>query len=157
MGAMGAGGAARGAAAMLRALGGRQVQVLLPVPFQTDATQQQLGLAPAGLQAVALGPVVARNLWEATQPPQTQDGSLRAPSVTNRAEQYELLIAAEAVRAAAATWQITSGEALLLQARGIVHGGRTLNVLTVTTDYCGGEPYLYRILAVEQSDASGEG
>ena len=153
----GAGGAARSATAMLRVLGGGQVQVLLPVPYQTDATQQQLGMAPAGLQAVPLGPVVVRNLWEGTQPQATPNSLRGTPSVTKRAEQYELLIGAEAVRAAAAAWQIASGEEMLLEARGIVHGGRTLNVLTVTTDYSGGAPYLYRILAAEQSDASGEG
>ena len=46
---------------------------------------------------------------------------------------------------------------LLLQARGIMHGDRQLMVLAVTTDYCGAAPYMYRLRATEQSDASSEG
>jgi hypothetical protein len=146
---------ARTAAAMLRALGGGEVRLLLPVPYNTDATLQELGLATTGLEEVPVGPVVVRNLWQGTTslPAQGQ----RWSAAPNRAAQYELVISAEAVRAAAEARQIESGTELLNEARGIMNGAQRLSVMTITTDYCGGVPYLYRVLAMEQSDASGEG
>ena len=130
--------AAQAAVAMLRAQGGGQVRLLLPIPFEADANLQALGLALAEIEEVPLEPAAVRNLAEAN----------------SKATVYELLIPAKVVQAVADVRQIASGADLLRMARGVVNGDQRLTVVSVTTDYCGAVPYLYRMRAMEQSDAS---
>lgn len=133
--------AAEAVGALLRTQGGGQVRLRLPISLDADADQQALGLATAAIEAVPLEPVVVSRVAEAN----------------SKVATYELLIPAKVAGAVAEARQIASGEDMLLSARGVENGDQRLMVISVTTDYCRSVPYLYRLRATEQSDASSEG
>src|SRR4051794_33603967 len=88
----------RAANAMLRALGGAEVSILLPAVNLADDTSAQLGIADPGVEQVALSPVVVRNL------PTENNGPRR---------RLEFLIPASSLAEAATARSIASGQALL--------------------------------------------
>ena len=127
---------------LLRSLGGVQVKLVVPIPYAVGMTEQALALVLPEIEEVMLEPVLVRVAEEAAE---------------GKRAQYELLIPAKAVKAVAEARQMASGEELLRLARAIIHNQQWLRMLNVTTDYCGGAPYLYRVRVMERSDASSEG
>ena len=52
----------RAADAMLRALGGEEIALILPVPGEASGTSYELGLSDNGVQQYPLSPVIVRDL-----------------------------------------------------------------------------------------------
>ncbi len=119
---------ARAAEAMLQALGGGEVQVLLPAVAAADANARQLGLAAPQAEAVAFAPVVVRAL-------------------DSEGRRFELLFSAAALERAAEARQLGSGEALLASAVGVDAAGRRLRIERVAAESFAGSAYLFRVVA----------
>jgi hypothetical protein len=124
----------RAADAMLRALGGAEISILLPAVNIADDTSAQLGIADPGVEQVPLSPVVARSL------PTENNGPRR---------RLEFLIPASPTAIAATERSIASGQALLDGCLGVLYQGDLFHVEGVTTEYFAGTAYLYRVVAVE--------
>lgn len=124
----------RAADAMLRALGGDEVSLVLPLPTAPTDPASQLGLSDPGVQQVPISPVVARNLSITGSGP-----SLR----------LELLISAVAVNDAVEAQAASSADALFDAALGIQFQSSLLHIEKMTTDHFAGVAYLYHVIAVE--------
>jgi len=124
----------RAADAMLRALGGDQVALVLPLPAAGNDPGSQLGLSDPGVQQLALSPVVVRNL------------PAPAPGPSRR---LEFLLSASAVAEAAETIGSESPEALFNTALGIQYQADLFHIESMHSDYFAGTAYLYRVVAVE--------
>jgi len=124
----------RAADALLRALGGDQIGLVLPLPTETGSNSTQLGLADPGVQQLTISPVVARTLPAATTGPRVR---------------LEFLISASAVAHAVDAAGAGSAQALFDLALGIQFQADLLHVDSVSTEYFAGTAYLYRVVAVE--------
>ena len=124
----------RAADAMLRALGGSEISVLLPAVNIADDTSAQLGIADPGVEQVPLSPVVARSL------PTENNGPRR---------RLEFLIPASSTSEAATAHNLPSGQALLDGCLGLLYQSELFHVEGVVTEYFAGTAYLYRVTAVE--------
>ncbi|HET8826592.1 MAG TPA: hypothetical protein VFM77_15740 [Terriglobales bacterium] len=124
----------RAANAMLRALGGDEIVLVLPLPASSSDISAQIGLADPGVQQVRLAPVVVR--------------TLPAPA-PGPAQRLELLVSVSAVASAVEEQGLTSAEALFNAAMGIEHQGTLFRVESTGADYFAGVPYLYRVIVVE--------
>jgi len=124
----------RAADAMLRALGGAEISILLPAVNIADDTSAQLGLADPGVEQVPLSPVVARNL------PTENNGPRR---------RLEFLVPASSAADAATARNFASGQALFDGCLGILYQGELFHVEGMTTEYFAGTAYLYRVVGVE--------
>jgi hypothetical protein len=124
----------RAADAMLRALGGEQVILLLPLPSAPSDPGSQLGLQDPGVQEVPISPVVSRQLPAPASGPRMR---------------VELLLSASAVAKAVDSLGASSPQALFDSALGIQYGDDLLHIESVTTDYFAATVYLYRVVAVE--------
>lgn len=124
----------RAADAMLRALGGDEVMLVLPLPASTGDIASQIGLADPGVQRVRLTPVVVR--------------TLQAPP-SGPAQRLELLVSVSAVADAVQEQGLASAEALFSAALGIEYQGALFRVERTSADYFAGAAYLYRVIAVE--------
>lgn len=124
----------RAADAMLRALGGDEVALVLPLPTAPTDPGSQLGLTDPGVQQVPISPVVVRNLNATGSGP-----SLR----------LELLLSASAVADAVEAQAAPSADALFDAALGIQFQSILLHIEQMSTDYFAGVAYLYRVVAVE--------
>jgi len=124
----------RAADALLRALGGDQIGLVLPMPTETGSDSTQLGLVDPGIQQLTISPVVVRTL------PTTNTG----PRV-----RLEFLISASAVANAVDAEGAESAQALFELALGIQHQADLFHIESVSTEYFAGTAYLYRVVAVE--------
>jgi hypothetical protein len=124
----------RAADAMLWAIGGTQIALILPLPTAPSDPASQLGLSDPGAQQVPISPVVVRSL------PASNSG----PSA-----RFELLLSASAVAEAVADQALPSAETLFDSALGVQLNGNLLHIDAVTTDYFAGIAYLYHVIAVE--------
>ena len=124
----------RAADAMLRALGGDEIVLVLPLPASATDVSSQIGLADPGVQQVALAPVVARNLPTPASGP---------------AQRLELLISVPAVASTVESLGVASAEALFNAALGIQYQGELFHIESATTDRFAGIAYLYRVIVVE--------
>lgn len=124
----------RAADALLRALGGDQIGLILPLPTATGNNNMQLGLADPGVQQVLISPVVLR--------------TLPAPNAGPRVR-LEFLISASAIANAVDSAGAASPEALFDLALGIQHENDLFHVESVSTEFFAGTAYLYRVIAVE--------
>lgn len=120
---------ARMAESMLRALGGGEVKLLLPISEAADSASQRLGLAPESLEPVPCAPVVARSLSRQRE---------QAPG-------YELIFPASVVLPLAQAHGASAAESLFAAARGVLCGNTRLRVQSVAAEYFAGEAYLYRV------------
>jgi len=121
---------ARAAEAMLRALGGVEVQ--LRIPCLTSGDDPRLGLANCTTEDLAFAPVVAR--------PIARD---------DRRAEYEFLFPATAVSRQVEDRQSASVEQLFTNALGVVFDGKLLRVTQFQTDSHAGVPFLFRVTACE--------
>lgn len=127
--------AQRTATALLRAGGGATACLQMP-PLQGDATNAgQIGLDPPGFLSLPLAPSLFRKARVAMN-----DGQL---------PKYELLVSAEAVSAQVSQMQLSSAQALFLQACGVVVAGKLFLIEAVSASESQGQPYLYRLLLQE--------
>jgi len=124
----------RAADAMLRSLGGEEIQLLLPLMGMPDDSSAQLGLVDPGVQQLAIAPVVVRNL------PTSNNGPRR---------RLEFLLSASVIEREATDQNAASAAALLESALGLVHDGEVLHIEGYSTEYFGGVAYLYRVVAVD--------
>jgi hypothetical protein len=124
----------RAADAMLRALGGDEIRLVLPLPASSSDLSSEIGLADPGVQQVRLTPVVVR--------------TLPAPA-SGPAQRLELLVSVSAVASVVEEQGLASAQALFNAALGIEHEGALFRIESTGTDYFAGIPYLYRVVVVE--------
>jgi hypothetical protein len=124
----------RAANAMLAALGGDQVSLLLPATATTSDAAGQLGLVDPGVQEVIVSPVVARNL------PTGNLGPVR---------RIEFTLPAAVLEAQLPALGIGTAEALFKAALGLVYDGDIFHVEAVMTENFAGTAYFYVVTAVE--------
>jgi hypothetical protein len=124
----------RAANAMLTALGGDQVTLLLPATATASDAAGQLGLVDPGVQNVIIAPVVSRNL------PTGNLGPVR---------RVEFTLPASAVDAQLPTFGVGSAEELFQAALGMMFDGNLFHVEAVVTESFAGTAYFYVVTAVE--------
>jgi len=124
----------RAANAMLTALGGDQVSLLLPAMATASDAAGQLGLVDPGVQSVIIAPVVATNL------PTGNLGPTR---------RIEFTLPASAVDVQLPTLGMGSAEALFNAVLGLVYDGDLLHIEAVVTENFAGTAYFYVVTAVE--------
>jgi hypothetical protein len=119
---------------MLRALGGLQVSLVLPLTNMPDDASAQLGLVDPGIKEVPLSPVIVRNM-------QTES--------TGPRRRLEFLISASVIEAELSGQAMGSAQQLFNEALGILYGGEMFHIEGMATEDFSGIPYLYRVVAVE--------
>jgi hypothetical protein len=124
----------RAANAMLTALGGDEVSLLLPAMATASDSAGQLGLVDPGVQNVDVSPVVARNL------PTTNLGPTR---------KIEFTLPASALIVQLPTLGMGSVEDLFAAAMGLVYDGDLFHIEAVVTENFAGTAYFYVVTAVE--------
>jgi hypothetical protein len=124
----------RAANAMLRALGGDQVSLLLPGTSMASDAAGQLGLVDPGVQDVMVAPVVAHNLPTGNLGP---------------ARRIEFTLPASAIEAQLSTLGMGTADNLFNSALGLVYDGDLFHIETVVTENFAGTAYFYVVTAVE--------
>jgi hypothetical protein len=124
----------RAADAMLHALGGNEVSMLLPLVTMPNDPSAQLGLADPGVEEVVFSPVVVRTLVTPTTGPRRR---------------LEFLLSGATVAAELTSRNVASAEVLFDGALGLLYDNDLFHIENVTTEYFAGTAYLYRVLAVE--------
>lgn len=120
--------AQRAADALLATVGGRMVQLRIPVDGIPGDVTEQLGLATPEFRDVALGPV-----------------AFRKARGTGAAGRYELIVSATAVEAMVGSLGYESVAVLFGVVAGVLVGDRLLYVESCRSSEIGGEVYCYRI------------
>jgi hypothetical protein len=124
----------RAANAMLAALGGDQVSLLLPGTAMASDAAGQLGLVDPGVQNVIIAPVVTNNVPTGNQGP------------TRR---IEFTLPASAIEAQLPTLGMGSAENLFDAVLGLVYDGDIFHIESVVTENFAGTAYFYVVTAVE--------
>lgn len=124
----------RAADAMLHALGGDQIVLVIPITVAESDQGTELGLSDTGVQQIVISPVVVRRL------PAPESGPI---------QQLEFLISASAVADALSEQGIACAEALFDSVLGIQYQAALFHIEHLTTDYFAGTAYLYHVIAVE--------
>jgi hypothetical protein len=124
----------RAANAMLAALGGDQVILLLPATATASDAAGQLGLVDPGVQNVIVTPVVATNLPTGNQGP---------------SRRIEFTLPASAIDSQLATLGMASAEAVFDAALGLQYDGDLFHIEAVVTENFAGTAYFYLVTAVE--------
>jgi len=124
----------RAADAMLHALSGDQIVLVIPLMVEESDRSTELGLSDAGVQQIVISPVVVRRL---------------AAPESGPVQQVEFLISASAVADAVSEEGVASAELLFDSVLGIQYQAELFHIEHVTTDYFAGTAYLYHVIAVE--------
>jgi hypothetical protein len=124
----------RAANAMLAALGGGQVSLVLPATALASDAAGQLGLVDPGVQEVVIAPVVVRNL------PTTNLGPVR---------RMEFTLSASAMEAQLPELGMASVEDLFNAVLGLSYEGDLFHIEGVVTENFAGTAYLYVVTAIE--------
>ncbi len=124
----------RAANAMLTALGGDQVSLLLPATAMAGDAGGQLGLVDPGVQQVIVSPVVARTLPTGNMGPRRR---------------IEFTLPASAIAAELSTLGLGSAEELFEGAMGLMYDGDLFHIESVVTENFAGTAYFYVVTAVE--------
>jgi hypothetical protein len=119
---------------MLAALGGDQVNLLLPATAMASDSGGQLGLVDPGVQQVIIAPVVTRNLPAGSQGP------------TRR---IEFTMPASALEQELPTLGMASVENLFNAALGLMYDGDLFHIESVAPENFAGTAYFYVVTAVE--------
>lgn len=133
----------RAADAMLWALGGDQILLVLPLATAPVDPGSQLGLTDPGVQQIPISPVIIRNLSG-----QLAERASPGPKTGPRLR-LEMLVSVSAVNSAVQAQALGSADALFSSALGIQYQSELLHIESVNTDYFAGIAYLYRVVAVE--------
>ena len=121
----------RAANTLLRASGGRALQLRVPTPAVASDVTEQIGMATPGFEDLELAPAIFRKS--------------RAHMAEGKPTQYEVLVSAACVEALAGGAG-QSVAVLFAQAFGVVTGTSVMAIETVTTSELGGVTYVYRVL-----------
>jgi hypothetical protein len=124
----------RAANAMLTALGGDQVSLLLPATAMASDAGGQLGLVDPGVQSVIITPVVANNL------PTGNAGPTR---------RIEFTLPASAIDVHLPVFGMGSAEELFDAALGLLYDGDLFHIEVVVNENFAGTAYFYVVTAVE--------
>jgi hypothetical protein len=124
----------RAANAMLSALGGDQVSLLLPATATAGDAAGQLGLVDPGVQEILITPVVAKTL---------PTGNL-GPS-----RRIEFTLPASAIDEQLPTLGMGSAENLFNASLGLQYDGDLFHIEAVVTENFAGTAYFYVVTAVE--------
>jgi len=124
----------RAANAMLTALGGDQVSLLLPATATASDAAGQLGLVDPGVQEVIIAPVVARSL------PTGNLGPRRRVEFTLPASTIEMQLP---------TFGMGTADDLFNAALGLMYDGDLFHIEAVVTENFAGTAYFYVVTAVE--------
>jgi len=124
----------RAANAMLTALGGDQVSLLLPGAATASDAAGQLGLVDPGVQDVVITPVVAHTR------PTTNLGPMR---------RVEFTLPASVLEAQLPGLGMASVEDLFNAVLGLVYDGDLFHIEAVVTENFAGTAYFYVVTAVE--------
>jgi hypothetical protein len=124
---------ARAATAMLTALGGDEISLLLPGMATAADAAGQLGLVDPGVQNVIIAPVVTGNIPAGTLGP---------------VRRVEFTLPASAIEAALPGLGMGSAEELFNAALGLMYHGDLFHVEAVVTENFAGTTYLYVVTAV---------
>ena len=127
-------GLVRAADAMLRALGGESVSLLLPVTAISSDAAGMLGLVDPGVQEVVISPVVARELATGNLGPRRRvEFTLPASTVVDQLPRLGL----------------GAVEDMFNATLGLKYGNDLFHVETVVPESFGGTACLYVVIAVE--------
>src|SRR5262249_1881937 len=110
------------------------IQLLLPAMGMPSDPSAELGLVDPGVQQVTLSPVVMRNLPTSSAGPR---------------QRVEFLIPASAIAAEITARNVSSAQALLNSALGLIRDGELFHIEGFTTEYFAGTAYLHRVVAVD--------
>jgi hypothetical protein len=124
----------RAANAMLAALGGDQVNLLLPANAMAGDAAGQLGLVDPGVQQVVVSPVVTHNL------PITNSGPAR---------KIEFTLPASVLEAQLPALGIGTVEELFETVMGLMYDGDLFHIEAVVPENFAGTAYFYVVTAVE--------
>ena len=124
----------RAANALLTALGGDQVSLLLPATATTNDAAGQLGLVDPGVQEVIITPVVACNVPTGNLGP---------------ARRIEFTLPAYALALQLPALGMGSVEELFNAVLGLVYDGDLFHIASVVTENFAGTAYFYVVTAVE--------
>jgi hypothetical protein len=124
----------RAANAMLTALGGSDVSLLLPATATAGDAAGQLGLVDPGVQEIIITPVVARNV---------QTGNL------GPRRRVEFTLPASAIEIQLPTLGMGSADDLFNAALGLEYDGDLFHIEGVVTENFAGTAYFYVVTAVE--------
>ena len=125
---------ARAADAMLRCLGGDEVQLVLPAMGMPPDSSAELGLVDPGVELVNFAPVVIRNL------PTSNNGPRR---------RMEVLLPASAIQQELSSRNVASADTFFDGALGLTHDGTMFHIEGYATEYFAGTAYLYRLVVVD--------
>jgi hypothetical protein len=124
----------RAANAMLQALGGDQVSVLLPATATASDAGGQLGLVDPGTQAIVVSPVVVRNLTTGNLGPRRR---------------IEFTLPASAIADQLPTLGMGTADEFFSASLGLMYGTDLFHIENVATENFAGTAYFYVVTAVE--------
>lgn len=124
----------RAANAMLTALGGDQVTLLLPATATASDAAGQLGLVDPGVQGIIIGPVVVRTLPVGNMGPRRR---------------LEFTLPASVVSAQLPALGLGTGEEFFSAALGLMYDADIFHIEAVVTESFAGTAYFYVLTAVE--------
>lgn len=124
----------RAANAMLTALGGDQVTLLLPATAIASDAAGLLGLVDPGVQGIIIGPVVVRTLPVGNMGPRRR---------------LEFTLPGSAVLAQLPVLGLGTGEEFFSAALGLMYDTDIFHIEAVVTENFAGTAYFYVLTAVE--------
>ena len=124
----------RAADALLRALGGETVSLLLPATATASDAAGQLGLVDPGVQAVPISPVVTRELVTGNLGPRRR---------------IEFTLPASAIVEQLPRLGMGAADDLFDAVLGLKYGSDLFHIETVVPEHFAGAAYFYVVTAVE--------
>ncbi len=127
-------GMKRAADALLRAMGGESVTLVLPATAMSTDAAGQLGLVDPGVQEVLISPVVSRELPAGNLGPRRR---------------VEFMLPASAIANQLPGLGMASGEDLFNAVIGLTYNGEMFHIEKVTPESFGGTVCFYVVIGVE--------
>lgn len=124
----------RAANAMLKALGGDQISLMIPATATASDAAGHLGLVDPGMQEVIIAPVVVRPLVTGNLGPRRR---------------IEFTLPGSAIAAQLPELGMGTAEDLFNAALGLRYGSDLFHIETVVTENFAGTAYFYVVTAVE--------
>jgi hypothetical protein len=124
----------RAADAMLQALGGESVSLLLPATAMASDAAGQLGLVDPGVQQVVVAPVVTHAMATGTLGPRRR---------------IEFTLPASAIAAQLPSLGMATADDLFNAVLGLMYDGDLFHIETVVPENFAGTVYFYVVTAVE--------
>jgi hypothetical protein len=119
---------------MLRALGGCEISLLLPMTAMPSDAAGQLGLVDPGVQQAVITPVIARELATENIGPRRR---------------VEFLVPASALADAQVRYNFEDAGQMIEASLGISYQGEIFHIEGFVPECFSGTTYLYRVVGVE--------